>query len=144
MIAFPGADSYRVTGMPSRSRTEARKSAALRVSPGGLPVSIATYWLRSPTSSSWLPGWLVAVTEHTKARTKDTKTATNALICADDLHDVSVGLYVVCSFLCVVVTFVAFVSVLFLCVLVTMLPRRRPSPGSSSPDPTGSTAHSSR
>src|SRR4029450_149056 len=74
MIALPGADSYRVTGMPSRSRTDARKSAAFRVSPGGLEVSIATYWLGSLTASSELPVWLVAITEDTE-ETKDTEAA---------------------------------------------------------------------
>src|SRR6266487_3332538 len=52
MIAFPGSDSYRVTGMPSRANTPARKSAALRVSPGGFEVSRRTYSWRSRVASS--------------------------------------------------------------------------------------------
>src|SRR4051812_29448595 len=38
--------------MPSRSSTEARKSAAWRVSPGGFEVSIATYSRRRRAASS--------------------------------------------------------------------------------------------
>src|SRR5215510_5059831 len=106
MIPFPGADSYRVTGMPSRSRTEARKSAALRVSPGGLEVSIATYCFRSATASSALPDWLVAITEDTKGRTENTE-ATHVPAPDDDSTALRVCL---CVCLCVLVTFVAFVS----------------------------------
>src|SRR5262245_31364427 len=52
MIALPGSDSYRVTAIPSRSRMPARKSAALRVSPGGFDVSIRTYCCSRRTMSS--------------------------------------------------------------------------------------------
>src|SRR5215510_3066721 len=122
MIPFPGADSYRVTGMPSRSRTEARKSAALRVSPGGLELSIATYCFRSATASSALPDWLVAITEDTKGRTKDTKERTEnteAIHVPAPDDDFTALRVCLCVCLCMLVTFVAFVSsVLFLCVLV--------------------------
>jgi hypothetical protein len=39
----PGADWNRVTGIPSRSRIPARKSAALVTSPGGFDVFSRTY-----------------------------------------------------------------------------------------------------
>ena len=52
MIALPGADSYRVTGIPSRSNSDARKSAVLRVSPGGFDVSMRTYCCSSCVASA--------------------------------------------------------------------------------------------
>src|SRR5919204_5527945 len=67
MIDFPGADSYRVTGTPSRSRIEVRKSAAAVTSPGGLEVLIRMYCCSVRIASSWTPvrsgAWLAAA-EH--------------------------------------------------------------------------------
>src|SRR6185295_18680374 len=61
--------------MPSFSKTPARKSAALVVSPGGFEVSMATYSERSRVISSRLPVSCVAETEDTK-ETKDTQANT--------------------------------------------------------------------
>ena len=41
-IDRPGPESYRFTGMPSRSRMRLRKSAAFNTSPGGFDVLIRT------------------------------------------------------------------------------------------------------
>src|SRR5450759_1906844 len=74
MIALPGADSYRVTGMPSRSNTDARRSAALRVSPGGFDVSMRTYCWRSRVASAPAAFQSGACADIARwATTKDTK-----------------------------------------------------------------------
>src|SRR6184192_96733 len=70
-IVLPGADSYRVTAIPSRSKIPARKSAAFRVSPGGFDVSIATYSRRSRVASSG--SWARIHFSFTTMDTMDTK-----------------------------------------------------------------------
>src|SRR6516225_8340987 len=63
--------------MPSRSRIDARKSAAGLVSPGGLDVSIATYEVRSCFISSASTAASLAVTGACPAETEGTKVPTD-------------------------------------------------------------------